>query len=240
MDVFIAAIRPGMHNMFTLELSYNGQSQLIPNHLTVKDALFALGRWCVENDINISSLKSKPVTYKIYPTKKGKFEIRMHTNGKNIYVKTVDSRADGVRFIQGQSVIEKSIMNDLKRENTQLQAENERLRLELENVLNKIPQKRSVNHGDLLATQTFGVCPKCQEPFVVRHLPSGLPFKGCSTYERGVEGTCKGTQAFTEDECRRLKFDEAEIQMVIEDQKRGKKASKGSAKPFNPDWDIQS
>ena len=238
MDAFVAAIRPGLHNMFTLELTYNGQSVQIPNQLTIKDALFELARWCVKNDIDISTLKPKKCSYKVYQTKKGKFEVRQHTNGKDIYIKTFKHRVDANRFIEGKDILEQSIMNDLKRENTQLQQENERLRTELEKALDQIPQKRSVNHGDLLDKHLFGCCPKCHEPFVVRHLSNGLPFKGCSQYERNDPNSCRGTQAFTEDECRRLKFDEAEIQLVIEDQKGGKKKPSKKAQKLGSEFDL--
>ena len=201
MDAFVAAIRPGLHNMFTLELTYNGQSVQIPNQLTIKDALFELAKWCVKNDIDISTLKPKKCSFKVYQTKKGKFEVRQHTNGKNIYVKTFEKRDNANRFIEGNAIIEQSIMNDLKRENTQLQQEIDRLRTALEKALNQIPSKGMVNE-DVLIRQSFGSCSKCGSPWCLRHNTDGVPFLGCSTYEYGVEGTCKGRYGFkTMSEC---------------------------------------
>lgn len=244
MFVLTATIRPGLHGTFTLEFLTVDMTEptVFTGFISVEEAQLKMVELFANANVDVSKVKQKPVKYFTTKTRYGTVEIWMRANGKKKYLKVVENETQAQLFIKGKAVVEQSINVDLQRNVTQLQQENERLRLELENVLNKIPQKRSVNHGDLLATQTFGVCPKCQEPFVVRHLPSGLPFKGCSTYERGVEGTCKGTQAFTEDECRRLKFDEAEIQMVIEDQKRGKKQSKNSlqnTKPFDPDWDVR-
>ena len=221
MDAFVAAIRPGLHNMFTLELTYNGQSVQIPNQLTIKDALFELARWCVKNDIDISTLKPKKCSFKVYQTKKGKFEVRQHTGGKDIYIKTFKYRTDATRFIEGKDIVEQSVMNDLKRENTQRQHENERLRMELEKALDQIPSKGVVN-GETLSPQICGFCPKCQEPFAKRFNTDGVPFKGCSQYH---STKCTGRKSFTEDECRKLKFDEAEIQLVIKDQLSFKKGS---------------
>lgn len=179
MFVLTATIRPGLHGTFTLEFLTVDMTEptVFTGFISVEEAQLKMVELFANANVDVSKVKQKPVKYFTTKTRYGTVEIWMRANGKKKYLKVVENETQAQLFIKGKAVVEQSINVDLQRNVTQLQQENERLRLELENVLNKIPQKRSVNHGDLLATQTFGVCPKCQEPFVVRHLPSGLPFK---------------------------------------------------------------